>query len=131
MGRDPRHTVLCERRACRKEGYNRSLLRRAGSVIVQSRRLQIFDLDIDLDEHIVRRMGQIIELTPTEFNLLATMVAQPGRAFSRLQLLEVVQGTAYEGYERTIDAHIKNLRAKLQGNYIQTVFGVGYRIPRE
>ena len=107
------------------------VLRRAGSVIVQSRRLQIFDLDIDLDEHIVRRMGQIIELTPTEFNLLATMVAQPGRAFSRLQLLEAVQGTAYEGYERTIDAHIKNLRAKLQGNYIQTVFGVGYRIPRE
>jgi len=107
------------------------VLRRAGSVTVQSRRLQIFDLDIDLDEHIVRRMGQIIELTPTEFNLLATMVAQPGRAFSRLQLLEAVQGTAYEGYERTIDAHIKNLRAKLQGNYIQTVFGVGYRIPRE
>jgi DNA-binding response OmpR family regulator len=107
------------------------VLRRAGSPAVQSRRLQISDLEIDLDEHIVRRMGQTVELTPTEFNLLATMGAQPGRAFSRLQLLEAVQGTAYEGYERTIDAHIKNLRAKLQGNYIQTVFGVGYRLVRE
>jgi DNA-binding response OmpR family regulator len=107
------------------------VLRRAGSAAVHTRRLQLSDLEIDLDEHIVRRTGQIVELTPTEFNLLSTMAAQPGRAFSRLQLLEAVQGTTYEGYERTIDAHIKNLRAKLQGNYIQTVFGVGYRITRK
>jgi two-component system alkaline phosphatase synthesis response regulator PhoP len=107
------------------------VLRRAGSVAVQSRRLQLSDLEIDLDDHSVHRMGQNVDLTPTEFNLLSTMAAQPGRAFSRLQLLEAVQGTAYEGYERTIDAHIKNLRAKLQGNYIQTVFGVGYRLTRE
>lgn len=107
------------------------VLRRVESTAVHSRRLQLSDLEIDLDEHIVRRTGQIVELTPTEFNLLSTMAAQPGRAFSRLQLLEAVQGTAYEGYERTIDAHIKNLRAKLQGNYIQTVFGVGYRLTRK
>jgi DNA-binding response OmpR family regulator len=77
------------------------VLRRVGSAAVHSRRLQLSDLEIDLDEHRVRRTGQIVELTPTEFNLLSTMAAQPGRAFSRLQLLEVVQGTAYEGYERT------------------------------
>ncbi len=107
------------------------VLRRVGSAAGHARRLHVSDLEIDLDEHIVRRTGEIVELTPTEFNLLSTMAAQPGRAFSRLQLLEAVQGTAYEGYERTIDAHIKNLRAKLQGNYIQTVFGVGYRLTRE
>jgi len=107
------------------------VLRRVGSAAVHAQRLQLSDLEIDLDEHIVRRTGQIVELTPTEFNLLTTMAAQPGRAFSRLQLLEAVQGTAYEGYERSIDAHIKNLRAKLQGNYIQTVYGVGYRLTRE
>ncbi len=63
------------------------------------------------------------------------MASQPGRVFSRLQLLEAVQGVAYEGYERTIDAHIKNLRAKLEKDpkhpqYIETVFGVGYRFTR-
>ena len=73
-----------------------------------------------------------MDLTPTEFSLLVTLASQPGRAFSRLQLLESAQGSAYEGYERTIDAHIKNLRSKLEPDpkqpyYIETVFGVGYR----
>ena len=76
--------------------------------------------------------GAGIDLTPTEFNLLAALMAQPGRVFTRLQLLEAAQGTAYEGYERTVDAHIKNLRAKLETDpkeprLIETVFGVGYR----
>jgi DNA-binding response OmpR family regulator len=76
-----------------------------------------------------------MELTPTEFNLLVALAEQPGRVFSRLQLLEASQGTAYEGYERTIDAHIKNLRAKIEPNpkkpqYIETVFGIGYRFPK-
>ena len=67
---------------------------------------------------------------------LPPLTAQPGRAFTRLQLLEAVQGTAYEGYERTIDAHIKNLRAKIEPNtknprLIETVFGVGYRLVKE
>ena len=93
------------------------------------------DLEIDLEGHTVQRGGNMLDLTPTEFNLLAALAAQPGRAFSRLQLLEAGQGMAYEGYERTIDAHIKNLRAKLEPDpknlrYIETVFGVGYRFIR-
>jgi DNA-binding response OmpR family regulator len=110
----------------------RTVLRRAGSAQVTFRLLRVADLEIDLDAHSVLRAGERIEPTPTEFSLLATLAAQPGRVFSRLQLLEASQGTAYEGYERTIDAHIKNLRAKLERNpkepeYIETVFGVGYR----
>jgi two-component system alkaline phosphatase synthesis response regulator PhoP len=80
----------------------------------------------------VTRRDQDIDLTPTEFSLLATLAAHPGRVFNRMQLLEAVQGSAYDGYARTIDAHIKNLRGKLEPDprnptYIQTVFGVGYR----
>jgi two-component system, OmpR family, alkaline phosphatase synthesis response regulator PhoP len=110
----------------------RALLRRSESAPIAAHILQAADLEIDLEAHSVRRSGKLIELTPTEFNLLATLVSQPGRVFSRLQLLEASQGNAYEGYERTIDAHIKNLRSKLEINprrpqYIETVFGVGYR----
>lgn len=94
------------------------------------------DLEIDLDAHSVARNGTEIELTPTEFNLLTVLAGQPGRVFSRLQLLEATQdGAAFEGYERTIDAHVKNLRAKIEPNpkkpdYIQTVFGVGYKFQK-
>ena len=114
----------------------RALLRRSESTPHTPIFLQAADLEIDLEAHTVRRSGKPIELTPTEFNLLATMVAQPGRVFSRLQLLEASQGTTYEGYERTIDAHIKNLRGKLEINprqpeYIETVFGVGYRFAKK
>lgn len=110
----------------------RAVLRRAGSSPAASQVLRAADLEIDLSSHTVMCRGEIIDLTPTEFNLLAVMAAQPGRVFSRLQLLEEAQGSAYEGYERTIDAHIKNLRAKLEPHskglhYIETVFGVGYR----
>jgi two-component system alkaline phosphatase synthesis response regulator PhoP len=98
--------------------------------------INIIDLRIDLDAHSVMQADQGIDLTPTEFSILATMAGQPGRAFSRLQLLEACQGVAYEGYERSIDAHIKNLRAKLdddskQPRYIETVFGIGYRFKKE
>ncbi len=110
----------------------RSLLRRASTASVTPQVLRVSDLEIDLDAHSMTRAGQAVELTPTEFNLLACLAAQPGRAFTRLQLLETAQGTTYEGYQRTIDAHIKNLRAKLEPNpknprYIETVFGIGYR----
>jgi two-component system alkaline phosphatase synthesis response regulator PhoP len=113
----------------------RALLRRAVSAPAASQVLRAADLEIDLGAHTVARSGQALDLTPTEFNLLAAMAAQPGRAFTRLQLLEAVQGVAYEGYERTIDAHIKNLRAKLETSpknprYIETVFGVGYRFSK-
>jgi len=71
-------------------------------------------------------------LTPSEFELLATLMAAPGRAFSRLELLDRLQGTSFEGYERTIDVHIRNLRAKIEPDdsnpqYIETVYGFGYR----
>jgi DNA-binding response OmpR family regulator len=110
----------------------RALLRRAESTPVAPQVLHIANLEIDQAAHSVLRAGQLLELTPTEFNLLVTLAAQPGRAFTRLQLLEATSGTAYEGYERTIDAHIKNLRSKLepdpkQPRYIETVFGIGYR----
>ena len=113
----------------------RSLLRRSQSELEPSRVIRASDLQIDQDEHRVTRGGEEIQLTPTEFDLLVTLVMQPGRAFSRLQLLEATQGTAYEGYERSIDAHIKNLRSKIEHNpkspeYIETVFGIGYRFKK-
>jgi two-component system alkaline phosphatase synthesis response regulator PhoP len=114
----------------------RALLRRAGSAPTASQVLRVADMEIDLDAHTLNRSGGLIDLTPTEFNLLAALAAQPGRAYTRLQLLEAAQGVAYEGYERTVDAHIKNLRAKIEPDpknpqYIETVFGVGYRFHRE
>jgi two-component system alkaline phosphatase synthesis response regulator PhoP len=113
----------------------RALLRRAEAPSPTPSLLRAADLEIDLDAHTMSRAGQPVDLTPTEFNLLATMAAQPGRAFSRLQLLEAAQGVAYEGYERTIDAHIKNLRAKIEPDpkrprYVETVFGIGYRFSK-
>ncbi len=73
-----------------------------------------------------------MELTPTEFDLLAALLESPGRVFSRMQLLDRLQGYAYEGYERTIDAHVKNLRHKIKEDpkhprYILTVYGLGYK----
>ena len=111
----------------------RAVLRRAGSAAQMSRRYQEGDLEVDLDLHQVTCAGKIVELTPSEFSLLVALISQPGRVFSRLELLESSQGTAYEGYERTVDAHVKNLRAKLEPEpksprYIETVFGVGYRL---
>ncbi|MFN2234098.1 MAG: response regulator [Anaerolineales bacterium] len=113
----------------------RAVLRRLGAAAAPQSILRAADIEIDLGLHVVSRAGVEIELTPTEFSLLAAMAAQPGRAFTRLQLLEATQGSAYEGYERTIDAHIKNLRAKIEYDpknlrYIETVFGVGYRFAR-
>ncbi|HEB66208.1 MAG TPA: response regulator transcription factor [Chloroflexi bacterium] len=113
----------------------RALLRRAQGGSTPARILRAADLEIDLDAHTVTRGGQEIPLTPTEFDLLVTLAEQPGRAFKRLQLLEALQGAAYAGYERTVDAHIKNLRAKLEPDpkhprYIETVFGVGYRFAK-
>ncbi len=113
----------------------RALLRRSGGERPARRILRAADLEIDLEAHTVTRNGEEIPLTPSEFDILATLLAQPGRAFSRLQLLQAIQGDAYAGYERTIDVHIKNLRAKLEPDpkhprYIETVFGIGYRFAR-
>jgi two-component system alkaline phosphatase synthesis response regulator PhoP len=113
----------------------RALLRRSEAMPAATLILRIADLEIDLEAHSITKAGELVDLTPTEFNLLAALAGQPGRAFSRLQLLEASQGAAYEGYERTIDAHVKNLRAKLEPDpknprYIETVFGVGYRFAK-
>jgi DNA-binding response OmpR family regulator len=90
-------------------------------------------LEIDAVARIVKIDGATVELTRTEFDILAAMAAHPGRVYSRGQLLELVSGDAFEGYERTIDAHVKNLRRKLGDDpksprYIHTVFGVGYKV---
>ncbi len=94
--------------------------------------IQVNDLAINLAEHTVTVDGRSVDLTPTEFQILSTLARHPRRVFTRLQILEQVQGDAFEGYERTIDAHIKNIRLKIEPNpkkpiYIQTVFGVGYK----
>jgi DNA-binding response OmpR family regulator len=94
--------------------------------------IRIADLEIDIARHTVHRGGHPLELTPTEFSLLSALASQPGRVFNRMQLLESAQGSAFEGYERTIDVHIKNLRAKIEPDpknpaRILTVFGIGYK----
>jgi two-component system alkaline phosphatase synthesis response regulator PhoP len=114
----------------------RAVLRRAEATPVSPDIIRAADITVDLTRHTVTRGDELISLTPTEFSLLAAMAREPGRAFTRLQLLEAAQGDAYEGYERTLDAHIKNLRAKLERDpkkpeYIITVFGVGYKFKEE
>jgi DNA-binding response OmpR family regulator len=112
----------------------KAVLRRAGAAKIEAHVIRIADLEIDLDAFSVKQSGMTIDLTPTEFRLLAALAGQSGRVFSRMQLLEATQGEAYEGYERTIDAHIKNLRHKLshaEKEYVETVFGVGYRFSTE
>ena len=94
--------------------------------------LRAADVEIDVPRMRVEVAGRRVELTPTEFQLLSTMARQPGRVFSRAQLLSAVHGVAVESYERAIDAHIKNLRRKIEPEphdprYLLTVFGVGYR----
>lgn len=95
--------------------------------------LAVGDLSIDVGRMEVRRGGIPVSLTATEFRLLAAMARSPGRVFTRFQLIDLVHGHAFEGYERTIDAHIKNLRQKLEPDphrprYVLTVHGVGYRL---
>ena len=90
------------------------------------------DVTIDVGRRSVTVGGRAVDLTPTEFDILATLARDPGRVVSRLHLLEAVQGYAYEGFERTIDAHVKNLRQKIEPDprrprYVVTVYGVGYR----
>lgn len=113
----------------------RAVLRRSRQAHAPTSILEVGALSLDHDSHHVQIDGRQIDLTPTEFGILATLMTTPGRVFSRMELLERTQGYAYAGYERTIDVHIKNLRAKLQagdraGRYIETVYGVGYRLKR-
>ena len=94
--------------------------------------LRAADVEVDLRRMRVTVGGRPVELTPTEFDLLATFVREPGRVFTRGQLLDAVRGVAFESYERAIDAHVKNIRKKIEPpagrpRYILTVHGVGYR----
>lgn len=111
----------------------RAVLRRVHKTGAAIPLLTVGSLEIDSDRRIVRVDGDPRELTRTEFDLLATMAAHPGRVYSRLQLLESVAGDAFDGYERTIDAHVKNLRRKLGDDpraprFVHTVLGVGYKV---
>ena len=114
----------------------RAVLRRTEGELTRAETSVAGDLTIDLTKHSARLKDRALELTPTEFDLLAVLMQNPGRAFTRLQLLDRVQGEAFDGYERTIDAHIKNLRQKIEPDpknprYILTVFGVGYKFAED
>jgi DNA-binding response OmpR family regulator len=111
----------------------RAVLRRSESAAIKTKRIEITGLTIDLEKHEVRRGDKLLELTPTEFELLRVLAEAPGRVYNRMQLLDKVQGSAYEGYERAIDSHIKNLRKKVEPDpdlpkYIITVRGIGYKL---
>lgn len=113
----------------------RAVLRRADQPATKGP-LRVADLELDPDRLRVTRAGEPIELTATEFQLLVTLAAQPGRVFTRAQLLDAVQGVAFESYERAIDSHIKNIRRKLepdprQPRYVLTIYGVGYKLTDE
>lgn len=110
----------------------RAVLRRAAVPEGDPQLLRRGAMEIDLPRMRVTVDGRTVELTATEFQLLATMARRPGQVFTRGQLLDAVRGDAFEGYERAIDAHIKNIRRKIEPDtakpvYIQTVYGVGYR----
>ena len=116
----------------------RAILRRtqgAETPLVQTLSFDGGALEIDTVAHEVRRDGELIELTPNEYKLLVTLARYPGRVYSRFELINHVQGYEYEGYERTIDAHVKNLRKKIEPDprhprYVETVFGTGYRLAK-
>lgn len=114
----------------------RTVLRRSDRVNPEGAKLTYGDVAIDREAYMVTVKGDEINLTRTEFDLLTALITQPGKTFSRLQLLDFIQGVAFEGIERNIDGHIKNLRSKLEPDphnprYIQTVYGVGYRFSPE
>ena len=110
----------------------RAVLRRTGQSLPTAGILRVNGITLDRDSHLVMLNDSVVDLTPSEFDLLATLMSSPGRTFTRLELLDLIQDTAFVGYKRTIDVHIKNLRAKIeddprQPRYIETVYGVGYR----
>ena len=110
----------------------RTVLRRADSSSATADLIRVADLTLDVPRMRLTIADHPIELTPTEFQLLAALARQPGRIFTRAQLLDAVRGVAFESYERAIDAHVKNIRHKIEPNpheprYILTVYGVGYK----
>lgn len=111
----------------------RAVLRRTTGDTVSSEILRVADIVLDKNRRQVTVGDHGIQLTPTEFDLLSIFMAAPGRVFSRVMLLEQTQGVSFEGVERTVDVHVRNLRSKIEPDpanprYIETVFGVGYRM---
>jgi two-component system alkaline phosphatase synthesis response regulator PhoP len=114
-----------------------AILRRSAKSSQDPEVIRAADITLDLKGHFIEVGDQVVELTPSEFQILAVLMAAPGRAFSRLELLEKLGDTTYiEGYERTVDVHVHNLREKIEPDpadptYIETVYGTGYRFARE
>ena len=114
-----------------------AILRRSAKSNIESEIIRAADITLDIEGHIVEVGDQVIELTPSEFQILASLMAAPGKAFSRVELLEKLGETTYiEGYERTVDVHVHNLREKIEPDpsdpiYIETVYGTGYRFTRK
>ncbi len=111
----------------------RAVLRRSSGETANADSLRVGDLEIDVPRMRLSVGGRQVELTPSEFQLIVLMARQPGRVFTRSQLLDALHGEAFDAYERAIDAHIKNIRRKLEPDprhprYLETVFGVGYRL---
>jgi two-component system alkaline phosphatase synthesis response regulator PhoP len=114
----------------------RAVLRRMSKAQPESEVLRAADITLDRIGRVVTVGKNHVDLTPSEFDLLATLMSAPGRAFSRLDLLERIQGDAFDGYQRTIDVHVRNLRTKIEPDpshpcYIESVYGVGYRFAAE
>jgi DNA-binding response OmpR family regulator len=110
----------------------RAVLRRVHSGSPPGEMLRAGAISLDRSTRVVKISARPVHLTPSEFDLLAILMASPGRVYKRLELLERMQGNAIEGVERTIDVHVRNLRKKIEPDpadptYIETVFGVGYR----
>jgi DNA-binding response OmpR family regulator len=110
----------------------RAVLRRSSGSRADADVVRVGDVELDVARMVVTVAGRRVDLTATEFELVLTMARQPGRVFTRSQLLDAVHGVAFESYERAIDAHVKNIRRKIEPGsssprYVQTVYGVGYR----
>ncbi len=111
----------------------RAILRRVEGEIAASEVLQAGGIILDLAAHQATVAGRPVELTPMEFELLAVLVRSPGRTFARAQLLQQIQDSPLEGFDRTVDVHIRNIRAKIEPDpknprYIHTVYGIGYKL---
>jgi two-component system alkaline phosphatase synthesis response regulator PhoP len=109
-----------------------AVLRRTARQSLEQDILREADISLDRIGRSVSVGDRFVDLTPSEFDILAALMGAPGRAFTRAELLDRIQGVAYEGYERTIDVHIRNLRTKIEPDalkprYIETVYGTGYR----
>lgn len=112
----------------------RALLRRVyGELVTEPTTFRVGIIELDTETHLVSVSGHRVDLTPSEFGILKALITRPGRVYTRMELLDHIQGEAFAGYERTIDVHVKNLRIKIEPDtknpeYIETVYGVGYRM---